>query len=305
MSRFPKETEIIIEAVKDAMKITEWFQNEGFKIYKKQDSTPVTHADLASQILIVSRIKKHFPDDMIIAEEDQEFIDETTNTIIKQCFRKVGLDDSFNVKKLISFKGNDPNRQWTIDPVDGTEGFSKHLVYAIGVCFMMKNIPKMCVIGVPQYKDNFYGIFVAEEGDGAKYSKNGEKFEPIYVSKQNNLTKVKMCHSLHYDKPWVVKFAYNLGINQLVQIDSMAKLCMVADGSADIYIKPIDKDHSFSWDFAPGFLLVKEAGGSVTDLKGNDISFTNEHMICSTPGLIASNGIIHEQIINRLEKEDL
>ena len=114
-----------------------------------------------------------------------------------------------------------------------------------------------------------------------------------------------MCHSLHYDKPWVMKFANKIGINQLVQIDSMAKLCMVADGSADIYIKPIDEDHSFSWDFAPGLLLVKEAGGTITDLKGNDIYFSNEHMICNTPGLVASNGIIHERIIDELEKEEL
>jgi len=305
MSTFMNETKIMLQAVKDAMKVTEWFQKEGFKIYKKQDSTPVTHADIASQILIVSRIKENFPDDMIIAEEDQEFIDETTREIIIRCFRELGLDYTLDIREIISHKGKDQNRQWTIDPIDGTEGFSKHLVYAVGVCFMMKNVPKMCTIGVPRYGDNAHAIFISEEGNGAKFSKNGEEFEPIHVSEQDDLKKIKMCHSLHYDKPWVIKFANNIGINQLVQIDSMAKLCMVADGSADIYIKPIDKDHSFSWDFAPGLLLVKEAGGSITDLKGNDIRFTNEHMICNTPGLIASNGIIHERIIDELEKENL
>jgi len=305
MSKFPEETKIALEAAKEAIKVTEWFQKEGFKIYNKQDSTPVTHADIASQILIVSRINEKFPDDTIIAEEDQEFIEDDTSKIIKKCFREVGLDDSLDIRKLISHKVNDPNRQWSIDPIDGTEGFSKHLVYAIGISFMIKNVPKMSVICVPHYDNNTIGLFIAEEGDGAKYSKNGFEFESIHVSKQDDIKKVKMCHSLHYDEPWVVKFAKKVGISQLIQIDSMAKLCMVADGSADIYIKPIDKNHSFTWDFAPGILLVEEAGGIVTDLKGNEIHFTNEHMICNTNGLVASNGVIHDLVIHELEKIDL
>ncbi|MFX1273661.1 MAG: inositol monophosphatase family protein [Promethearchaeota archaeon] len=301
MSKYSQKTEKIIDAIKDAMRVTEWFQKEGFKIYRKQDTTPVTHADLASQILIVSRIKENYPEDMIIAEEDQEFIDETTEKIIKRCFHEVGLNDSLDINELMGHKGIDSHRQWTIDPIDGTEGFSSGLVYAIGVSFMIDNDPRMCVIGVPRYNDRSNTIFIAEKEKGAYCSISGSKFKSIQVNQQDDLNQIKMCHSLHYDEPWVVKFAKKIGFKELIQIDSMAKFCMVADGKADLYIKPIDKNHSFSWDFAPGYLLMKEAGGKITDLNGKELQFNAEHMICNTPGLIASNGEIHDLILNELE----
>ena len=68
MSKYNKELQLAIQIVKDALKITEWFRREGYKTYSKEDHTPVTYADLASQILIVSRIKESYPDDKIIAD---------------------------------------------------------------------------------------------------------------------------------------------------------------------------------------------------------------------------------------------
>ena len=301
-SKRSNEEKMIIGAVMDAMKITEWFRREGFKIYEKLDKTPVTHADIASQILIISRIKEKFPEDMIIAEEDQQFMDDTSQNIIIQCFEELGFSHSIDLTATITHKGTDSRRQWTIDPIDGTKGFSHGLVYAIGVCFMEVNIPKMCTIGVPHYNDNKRVIFHAEERKGAKCSQNGSEFKHIHVNRQDDLKKIRMCHSLHYDEPWVVQFANKIGISEFIQIDSMAKLCMVSDGTADVYIKPIEKDNSFSWDFAPGYLLVKEAGGMITDLDGNDLHFDKENMKCKTPGLIASNGVIHDSLILELEK---
>jgi len=96
-------------------------------------------------------------------------------------------------------------------------------------------------------------------------------------------------------------FATRAEITNFVQIDSMAKFCMIADGTADLYIKPMNKSRSFAWDFLPGILLVQEARGTVTDLLGNSIEFHNDKCIVSAPGLIASNSIIHDDIIEKLK----
>ena len=98
-----------------------------------------------------------------------------------------------------------------------------------------------------------------------------------------------------------MKLANKLGIEKYIQIDSMAKFCMVADSSADLYIKPMSMDRSFIWDFLPGDLLVTEAGGKVTDLKGRFPKYINNKCVISSPGLIASNGKIHQEILDFIE----
>ena len=80
---------------------------------------------------------------------------------------------------------------------------------------------------------------------------------------------------------------------------------MIADGTADLYIKPMNKNISFIWDFLPGTLLVQEAGGNITDLRGTTIEFNNDKCIVSAPGLIASNSMIHNDIIEKLKVSEI
>ncbi|MHA1456022.1 MAG: inositol monophosphatase family protein [Promethearchaeota archaeon] len=192
-------------------------------------------------------------------------------------------------------------RQWTVDPIDGTKGYQKGLSYAIGIGFMINSDPKICTIAVPNYKKFAKAIFIAEKDNGSKFAINISEFKPINVSPQTLLKQAKMCHSLHYDEPWVMDFATRAEITNFVQIDSMAKFCMIANGTADLYIKPMNKNRSFTWDFLPGILLVQEAGGIVTDLRGNSIELHNDKCVVSAPGLIASNSIIHDDIIAKLK----
>lgn len=59
MSRYQKELDLAVNPVKDAIKITKWFKLNGFRSFLKQDKSPVITADMASQIFIVSHIKKN------------------------------------------------------------------------------------------------------------------------------------------------------------------------------------------------------------------------------------------------------
>ncbi|GAG74822.1 unnamed protein product [marine sediment metagenome] len=127
----------------------------------------------------------------------------------------------------------------------------------------------------------------------------------IRVSNKNDFKKFRICHSLHYNKPWVLDFARSIGVSNFIPLDSMAKLCMVADGSSELYIKPMNMQRSFTWDFLPGELLVKEAGGKITDIRGNPIQYVNDKCKITAPGLIASNGIKHEELLSYLKSNDI
>jgi 3'(2'), 5'-bisphosphate nucleotidase len=298
-----QELKLATEIVDTASKITEWFRKVGFLSFQKEDDSPVTIADYASQIYIINKILEQFPEDQIIAEEeDNSFIDNKVKRLISSCYESLNIGENINIEKTLFVKDNKKTpRQWTVDPIDGTKGFQKGLSYAVGIGFMINSDPKMCAIAVPNYKKFGKAIFIAEKDNGSRFAINTSEFKKIKVSHQSQLKQAKLCHSLHYDEPWVMDFASRAGIANFIQIDSMAKFCMIADGTADLYVKPMNKSRSFVWDFLPGILLVQEAGGIVTDLRGNKIEFINDKCIISAPGLIASNSIIYDDIITKLK----
>ncbi|MFX1324032.1 MAG: inositol monophosphatase family protein [Promethearchaeota archaeon] len=301
MSRYSKELIMAVNLVNTALDITEWFKNKGFNSYIKQDQSPVTIADFASQIFIISQLKSHFPTDTVIAEEEKsKFMDNNAKNLIVECFKELNIDNTLDFEN-IDYRGVSSDRQWTVDPIDGTIGFQKRLFYAIGVGLMVNSVPRICAIAVPNYSSKPKAIFSAEENRGAYISYGDHKFTPIKVSQIRELDKARFCHSLHYDQPWVLSIASELGIKNYIQLDSMIKFCMIAEGSADIYIKPLDENHSFSWDFLPGDLIVREAGGIVTDLKNNRLRFKQDKCIWKAPGIIASNKLLHEKVIEQLK----
>lgn len=306
MSHYHRELKLAIDIIRKASIITEWFKKKGIGSisFKKSDQSPVTLADFASQIYLISQIREYFQDDQIIAEEENiEFIDRKAENLIKQCFEDLNIPKLEILKENIRYHGKSSDRQWTIDPIDGTIGYQKGLSYAIGVGFMLKSNPKICVIAVPNYNEESLTVFSAEESQGAQVLYNNNVFKPIKVNQNEDLHNIRLCHSLHYDQPWVLNFAQDIGIRNFIQIDSMAKFCMVADGTADLYIKPLDQEHSFTWDFMPGDLLVREAGGSVTDLNGVSLKFKEKKCLWTRPGIIVSNGRLHEKILELIKRK--
>ena len=308
MSQYNRELKFAIDIVRKASIITEWFRKKGIESFsfKKSDQSPVTLADFASQIYLISQLREYFQDDQIIAEEENiEFIDLKAENLIKQCFEELNLINLEILKENIRYHGKSSVRQWTIDPIDGTIGYQKGLSYAIGVGFMIESNPKICAIAVPNYNEKALAIFSAEKNQGAQVSFNKNVFKPIKVNFNEDIRNIRLCHSLHYDQPWVLNFAQEIGIRNFIQIDSMAKFCMVADGTADLYLKPLDPEHSFTWDFLPGDLLVREAGGSVTDLNGERLKFKERKCLWTKPGIIASNSRLQKKIIELIKRKPL
>ena len=96
-----KELSLAIDLVKKASEITEWFRTKHSSSFTKKDDSPVTLADFASQIFIISGIKKDFPEDQIVAEEESgAFLNSSAENVLKNCFNSLHIKIEENLKEI-------------------------------------------------------------------------------------------------------------------------------------------------------------------------------------------------------------
>ncbi|MFY8127370.1 MAG: inositol monophosphatase family protein [Chitinophagaceae bacterium] len=245
----------LIEATLAGGKIMQENFNKSFGIFNKEGiNNLVTEVDHKSEKAIIEIIKSNFPEHFILSEE-------------------AGAMEQNSEYK------------WIIDPIDGTVNFANGIpicCVSIGVEYNGKM--EMGAVYNP-FMNEFY---FAQKGFGATL--NDKK---INVSTQNDLIKSCMVTGFPYtyldmeNGPLQVfeKFIRK-GIPVRRLGSAAIDLCWVAAGRFDGFY-----EHKLSaWDSAAGFIIVEEAGGKVTDLKGN---YYNPYQ----PGLIASNGLIHDELV--------
>jgi HAL2 family 3'(2'),5'-bisphosphate nucleotidase len=108
---------------------------------------------------------------------------------------------------------------------------------------------------------------------------------------------VESGHSAHGDAASV---ADRLGITAApLRMDSQAKYAVVARGEADIYLRlPTRADYREKiWDHAAGALIVSEAGGTVTDIRGKPLEFHHGRELVANRGVIVTNGRLHDRVL--------
>jgi myo-inositol-1(or 4)-monophosphatase len=220
--------------------------------FKKFDEI-VTRADLDSEKIIIDEIRRNFPDHRILSEE------------------KGSLDQRSDYL-------------WIVDPIDGTTNFTMHNpIFSISVGLAFKSEIIAGFIYAP-FLDEFY---LANKGKGANM--NGKK---IKVSKIKGLgTLHAYCHG-HEDRSLkkAVEYYNRQKLkkkNHCRQLGSAAiELAFVAAGRLESITIPGVKP----WDVAAGILMVREAGGRVSD-------FTGQEWNLNSADMIASNGIVHKEIL--------
>lgn len=229
------------------------------KISYKRKSDIVTDIDLKCNRKIIEIIKKEFPDHSIISEE----------TGVKNDFKS--------------------DYTWIIDPLDGTINYTiGYPPFRVGICLMKKEINILSAIYNPVKNQ----LYFAERGGGATL--NGKK-----IRVNNNgylLNSVVMTH-LSSRKQYRVKtismlnsvFEHSLQIR--IFGSGLSSLCYIARGNYEAFFNI----YTYPWDIFPGELLIREAGGKVTDIKGDKLTLESD-------SIIASNGKVHDQILEILEK---
>ena len=240
-----------IETARDAGQILLEKFGRKIGIFKKGDINLVTEADLASEKLIIERIKSYYPKHAILAEESGDAV----------------LLDGVNTWK------------WIIDPLDGTTNYA-HGYPCFCVTIALEHDGEI-VIGVT-FDPTRNELFAAERGKGATL--NGKT---IRVSETEKLSESLIVTGFPYNFKEKENFARHLTDFLLhsrgVRRDGSAAIDMayVACGRFDGFWE----DGLNPWDVAAGLLLIEEAGGQVTYYNGEKYNIYSPP-ICGSNGLI-------------------
>ena len=248
----------LLKATEAAAKIIKENFDSGFTVFNKEGiNNLVTEIDHKSEKAIIDVIKSEFPNHYILSEEVGALVQES-------------------------------EYKWIIDPIDGTVNYAN----GIPICCVSIGIEKAGKMEMGAVFNPFINeFFFAERGAGAFM--NDKK---ISVSSKSELIKSCMVTGFPYtylDEPNGPLQVFEKFIRKGIPVRRLGSaaidLCWVAAGRFDGFY-----EHQLSaWDSAAGFIIVEEAGGKVTNLKGEPY---NPYK----PGLIATNGLIHDDLVRVL-----
>ncbi len=323
---YEKERKVAIEAVLSACRLCSEVQADLLSrdAISKGDRTPVTVADFGAQALISHHLKTAFPDDLMVGEEDSRLLRQTENRGAKEAVVKIvhrfnphlsplGVLDAIDRGTA---EGGPEGRFWIVDPVDGTKGFLRKDQFAVALALMEEGEVVLGVFGCPNLplnglapKDTRGSLFVAVKGEGAFIRTLEEvKEKSIRVDDVSDPSQALFCESVesaHASHKDTARVARDAGIKKSpVRMDSMCKYGIVARGDASVYLRiPGQKSYLEKiWDHAAGFIIVTEAGGRVTDIDGRPLNFTLGRTLEANRGILAGNGMIHQQMLDSLKK---
>lgn len=229
---------------------------------KENLSSVVSEADLESDKVIIDLITQDFPDHNIISEES-------------------------------GYKPKGSEYTWIVDPLDGTSNFVAGLPwFGILIAVMKHNIPVAGGAYIPVDQQLYY----AEQGKKAWL--NGKM---IHVSQSSELKNVLVAYSLDFNDDFNYTLEETGIIASLVRharnvrsTNCLLDLCYTADGRFGAVINQKEK----IWDIAAPWLIIKEAGGLVTDRDGKKLNFSlSEKDFGKDYPMVAANPAIHREII--------
>ena len=322
---YDTEIQFAREVVAEACTLTRTVQDEVVAkadAHTKGDRSPVTLADLTVQAAIGHRLAEHYPEDGFLAEETSGPLRDSPGMgakVVALAARALPGADLETVAAAID-RGDHPGgpsgRHWVLDPVDGTKGFLRGQQYAIALALVENGEVVVGALGCPNLPAP------GERGNGAGFvfhasRRGGAWMEPAAggdlvsttVDAIDNSSRAIVCESVeaaHAAHSVQAGIARRLGIAvDPYRIDSQCKYAVLARGEASIYLR-LPRDESYRekvWDHAAGAIVIEEAGGRVSDLDGNPLDFSEGRRLATGRGIIATNGILHDQVLLACREE--
>ena len=244
---------VALAAAKNAEEIiTAYYTGDAMKVELKTDETPVTLADTEAEKAIRKTIKQAFPEHGFLGEE-------------------YGIEE-----------GTSPYL-WIIDPIDATKNYIRKIpIFGTQIALMKGDELILGVSNAPLLNELLY----AEAGGGAFL--NGE---PIQVSHVTHPTDAMVCHG---GLKWFTEKDVLPGMCNLINDGARSRgfgdfymYHLVASARADVVIEAAIS----IWDIAAVTVIVREAGGKVTDMQGKAITK-------DTVSMVATNGALHSAVLN-------
>jgi 3'(2'), 5'-bisphosphate nucleotidase len=208
--------------------------NQDFDIKTKSDASPVTEADVAAEKIILAGLKELTPDIPILAEE------------------------SAAAGEIPDLSGG---IFWLVDPLDGTKEFiHKRGEFTVNIALVEQGKPTMGVIHVPAKGTTYFA-----EGPGKVWRQDNEgpaRAISTRPTPENGLTIVA---SRSHRTPETDAYIEKFDVAELISAGSSLKLCLVAEGAADLYPR---FGRTMEWDIGAGQAILEAAGGSVETVDG-------------------------------------
>jgi myo-inositol-1(or 4)-monophosphatase len=268
MKDYSRELTIAKEAAQKGAELVQKFQSEkNFDVGFKGRNDMVTDADVSVETEIKQIISDAFPDDQLLAEE------------------------SSGVEKITS------DRVWIIDPIDGTTNFVHGFpIYGVSICFCAKSLPTAAVI----VEVNSKNLFEAVKNRGAFCNEKKISVSSIEKPAHSLVGTGFPYNDMSLTDNYLQLFKWLLFHIQDVRRPGAASydLCCVASGCFEGFYEYALQP----WDVAAAGLIVREAGGIVTDWKGGDDWLFGERIIAGNPAI---HSFLLEAIQQHFSSEEL
>ena len=250
----PSEMEVATAAARAAGEVLSGFFGTDYTVRSKESYNLVSDADVQAERAIVEVIRQTYPEHAILGEEEAK--GDTT------------ADDL-----------------WVIDPLDGTNNFVHAIPhFAVSIAYCHRGAAQCGVVFNPIRND----WYTAMRGQGAQV--NGQ---PARATSAEKLTEVLVGLGFYYDRGTMMEATLS-AMRELFQAHvhgirrmgtASLDLCQVGCGMYGAFFEY----ELAPWDFAAGVLFVEEAGGRVSDCRGNKLPLART-------SLLASNGLLHGEV---------
>jgi len=239
-------------------------RNGELTVEMKPGDEPVTAADRRANELIVAGLAASFPTDPIVSEELP-----STEAML------------------------DVPRLWLVDPIDGTKDFIRGGDgFAVMIGLVLDGVPVLGVVHQPTLDRTFFAT-----PDGGAHVVIGDTIERLGVSTVALAAEARLVASASHRSADIDRVKAELGIANELNIGSVGvKLCLIANGSRDLYVNPSAKTKA--WDTCAPEAILVGAGGRLSDLFGAPIEYRSE--LHHRRGLVASNGHMHAEVVGKL-----
>lgn len=239
------------EAAKEILRV---YNSDDFDVEIKGDNSPLTKADKASHNIIEKELIRLYPEIPILSEEGKEII----------------FDERKNWTKF-----------WLVDPLDGTKEFIKRNgEFTVNIALIENGKPILGVIYVPVTNEIYYGDL-----ENGSFKINQEGFtNQIKVSAKNSNDELNVVQSRSHSGDEEKEFYSNFKIKESLSKGSSLKICLVAEGKAEIYFRG---GPTWEWDTAAGHAILIGAGGHFVNKDKSELVYNKE--IIKNFGFIASS----------------
>ena len=218
---------------------------QDFEVIEKADKSPLTEADLAAHHVIIDALQSLTPEIPVLSEESADIPYDTRSQW---------------------------QTYWLIDPLDGTREFIKRNgEFTVNIALIHEGRAVLGVVYVPVSQITYYGD---SEHGAFKMDADGNSSAIQVISEYQ--TPLRVAGSRSHAGDSLLQFLNRLGEYEIISMGSSLKLCLIAEGKADVYPR---LGPTSEWDTAAAQAVVEAAGGKVTDTNMNPLIYNTKESL--------------------------